>query len=49
MANSRFKLFKLIMTIILTTFLLTFIGVTINFYMFYKILFIINTMKDNND
>ncbi len=48
-ANFKYKPFKLIMTIILTTFSLIFMGVTINFYMFDKNLFITNTMKDNNN
>ncbi len=49
LANFKYKPFKLIMTIILTTFSLIFMGVTINFYMFDKNLFIANTMKDNNN
>ncbi len=49
LANFKYKPFKLIMTIILTTFSLIFMGVTINFYMFDKNLFITNTMKDNNN
>lgn len=49
LANFRYKPFKLIMTIILTTFSLIFMGVAINFYMFDKNLFITNTMKDNNN
>ena len=49
LANFRYKPFKLIMTIILTTFSLIFMGITINFYMFDKNLFITNTMRDNNN
>ena len=49
LANFRYKPFKLIMTIILTTFSLIFMGVAINFYMFDKNLFITNTMRDNNN
>ncbi len=49
LANFKYKPFKLVMTIILTTFSLIFMGITINFYMFDRNLFITNTMRDNNN
>ncbi len=49
LSNFKFKPFKLIMTVILTTLSLIFMSIALNFYMFDKTLFITNNMKDNNN
>ena len=51
MALSGFKskTFKLFMTILLTSISLIFMGITVNFALFDKEMFIVNTMEDNNN